>query len=97
MAETMTLEQVETLVKQLPPTQQLRLVARICEQLSAASNIEPMEDRMERSKYKKLRLAEDLLSEVDSIEDDSQGKFDAAADLRQLREERIKQICQSDA
>lgn len=97
MAETVTLEQIERLVRQLPPTQQLKLVARICEKLGAASNIEPMEDKMERSKQKRLRLAEELLSEVDYIEDDSQGKFDAAADLRQLREERIKQICQSDA
>ena len=97
MAEIVTLEQIERLVRQLPPTQQLKLVARICEQLGAASNIEPMEDKMERSKQKRLRLAEELLSEVDCIEDDSQGKFDAAADLRQLREERIKQICQSDA
>lgn len=97
MAETVTLEQVEKLVEQLPPTQQLRLVARICEQLSAASNVEQIEGKMERSKQKRLQLAEELLSEVDYIEDDSQGKFDAAADLRQLREERIKQICQSDA
>ena len=97
MAETVTLEQVEKLVKQLPPTQQLKLVARICQELSAASNIEPTEDEMEPSKQKRLRLAEKLLSEVDYIEDDSQGEFDAAADLRQLREERIKQICQNDA
>jgi hypothetical protein len=92
----MTLEQVEKLVKQLSPTQQLKLVARICEQLSAAPNIEPTEDE-DPSKQKRLQLAEELLSEVDYIEDDSKGEFDAAADLRQLREERIKQICQSDA
>jgi len=97
MAETVTLEQVEKLLKELPPTQQLKLVARICEQLSAASATEPIENEMERLKQKRLELAEKLLSEVGHIEDDSQCEFDAAADLRQLREERIKQICQSDA
>ena len=97
MGEAMTLEQIEGLVKQLSPTQQLNLIARICEQLSAASTTEPVEGRIEQLKQKRLELAEKLLSEVGHIRDDSQGEFDAAADLRQLREERIKQICQSDA
>ena len=97
MAETVTLDQIEKLVEQLPPAQRLRLVASICEQLSAASTIEKIENDMKRSRRKRFQLAKELLAEVDDIEDDSQGKFDAAADLRQLREERIKQICQSDA
>ena len=96
MAETVTLDQIEKLVEQLPPAQRLKLVASICEQLSSASTIEKVENDMKRSRRKRLQLAEELLAEVDDIEDDSQGKFDAAADLRRLREERIKQICQSD-
>lgn len=96
MAEAMTLKQVEEMMKQLPPTQQLKLIARICEQLSMVSAIEQTEGEMEKLKQKRLQLVEELLSEVDCIEDDSRGEFDAATDLRQLREERIKQICQSD-
>ena len=90
MAETITLEQIEKLVGQLPPTQQLKIIAHICKQLSAASTIERIGSEMERLKQKRLQLVEELLSEVEHVEDDSQGKFDATADLRQLREERIK-------
>ena len=90
------LEQVEKLVEQLPPAQQLKLVAIICEHLSTMSSIEQMEDNTEKRQQRKLQLVAELLAEADNIEDDSQGGFDAAADIRRLREERIKQICQSD-
>jgi hypothetical protein len=92
MAETVTLEQVERLIEQLTPAQRLKLAARICEQLSAASDIQQGGDEIERLKQKRLKLVEGLLSEVNHIEDDSRGEFDAATDLRQLREERIKQL-----
>jgi hypothetical protein len=36
MSSTITLEQVKQLAVQLPPPEQLKLVARICEQLSRA-------------------------------------------------------------
>ena len=97
MAEIVTLEQVEKMIKQLTPAQRLKLAARICEQLSAASDIQQAGDEIGRLKQKRLQLVEGLLSEVNHVADDSQGKFDAVADLRQSREERIKQICQSDA
>ena len=87
MTETVTLEQVEKLIEQLTPAQRLKLAARICEQLSAASD-----DETGRLKQKRLQLVEELLSEVNHVEDDSRGKFDAVADLRQSREERLKQI-----
>lgn len=97
MREAITLEQVEKLADQLPPIQQLKLVARICEQLSTKSTIEDIENNKEKLKQKKLQLVESLLAEVNDVEDDSQGKFDAVEDLNRLREERVKQICQNDA
>ena len=36
MPESVTLEQVEELATQLPPGERLKLVARVCEQLSIA-------------------------------------------------------------
>ncbi len=96
MTETVTLEQVEKLVEQLTPAQQLKLAARICEQLSAASDTEQAGDEIGKLKQKRLQLIDELLSEVNN-EDDSRGEFDSATDLRQLRQERINQICQSDA
>ena len=87
MTETVTLEQVEKLIEQLTPAQWLKLAAHICEQLSAASD-----DETGRLKQKRLQLVEELLSEANHVEDDSRGKFDAVADLRQSREERLKQI-----
>jgi len=75
----------------LPPPEQLRLVAHICEQLSATA---PRE-QAEGGRQVRLRLVEELLAECSDIEDDSQGKFDAAQDIRQMREKRMSQICQS--
>jgi len=97
MMETITLEQVEKLANQLPPLQQLKLVARICEKLIAKSTIEDMENNKEKLKQRKLKLVESLLTEVDDVEDDTEGEFDAVEDLHLLREERVKQICRSDA
>ena len=56
-------------------------------------NIEPIHSEAEKIKQKRLNTAKDLLSEVDDVDDDSQGIFDASADIRRLREERLKQIC----
>ena len=92
MVEIVELEQVEKLVEQLSPAQQLKLVAIICEHLSTMSTIEQIEDNTEKRQQRKLQLVEELLAEVDDIEDDSQGEFDAAIDVRRCREERIKQI-----
>lgn len=41
MSNTLSLTEVEALVAQLPPPAQLKLVARVCEQLSAATQESP--------------------------------------------------------
>ncbi|HIE29186.1 TPA: hypothetical protein EYP66_18090 [Candidatus Poribacteria bacterium] len=90
MSNTVTLGEVEQLAAQLPPPERLKLVACICEQLSAATT----EDEAERVKQVRLQLAEELLAECNDIEDDSQGEFDATQDIQRMREERgMSQIC----
>ncbi|MBI1928624.1 hypothetical protein HYR99_30825 [Candidatus Poribacteria bacterium] len=104
MTNLLNLEQAEKLVAQLPPLEQLKLVACICNRLSTTPSTGLAEretdfDKLnpaEQVRRERIRLAEELLAEVEDIEDDSVGEFDAAADIRRMREERIKQICQSD-
>jgi hypothetical protein len=93
MIENADLEQIEKLIGQLSPSQRLRLMARMCEELSILPAIEPTHSKAEKIKQKRLDIAKELLSEVDDIDDDSQGIFDASADIRRIREERQKQIC----
>lgn len=97
MANQVTLEQVEQLAAQLPPPERLKLVARICEHLSAASPVGSTESEAEQLWRSRLQLAEGLLAECEDIDDDSEGTSDAAEVIGRMREERIRQICQSDA
>ncbi|HXG18881.1 MAG TPA: hypothetical protein VNN62_07395 [Methylomirabilota bacterium] len=99
MQESVTLEQVETLVVRLPPKDQLKLLAHISERLSnillAESKTES--DHEQQLREERLRLAGILCDEVEDISDDAKGSFDAAEDIRRMREERIAQLCRSDA
>jgi len=94
MAGKVTLERVAALAAQLSPQEQLKLVAHISERLSITLPVVLKEESKGESARKEcLRLAEELLAEVEDIEDDAQGEFDAAAMIRQMRDERIAQIC----
>lgn len=88
MFNTVALGEVEQLTAQLPPPQRLKLVASICEQLSAVAT----EDESEQVSQVRLQLAEELLAECYEIDDDSKGDFDAAQDIRQIREERANRL-----
>lgn len=83
---SITLAELEHLAAQLPPEERLKLAAHICEQLSAAGIYSGAGQR----KDMRLGLAEELLAECDEGEDDSQGEFDAAHDIRQMRAARVK-------
>lgn len=98
MPESVTLEQVETLVVQLPTKDQLRLLAHISERLSSALPVVPaVQSREERSvRDERLQLAKLLCEEVEDIADDTRGEFDAADDIRRMREERVSQLCRND-
>lgn len=94
MGGKVTLERVAALAAQLSPQEQLKLVAHISERLSITLPVVLKEEsKGESARKERLRLAEELLAEVEDIEDDAQGEFDAAAMIRQMRDERIAQIC----
>lgn len=97
MANEVTVEQLEALSKRLPSGERLRLVARICDQLSATLPEAATQGEEDQILRERLRLAKELLAEVEDVEDDAQGPHDAAADLRRMREERTWRIGRSGA
>lgn len=90
MSERVTLEQLEEQIAQLPPHEQLKLVAYISKRLSELTLPETAEEHQRRQyrtqieKFLKLsdEMAAETLSEVDSAED-----------IRQIREARTAQLC----
>jgi hypothetical protein len=98
MPESVTLEQIETLVVQLPPKDQLRLLAHISERLSSTLPVVPgVESPHEQSVHdERLHLATILCEEVEDITNDTLGAFDAAEDIQRVREERVSQLCRND-
>ena len=99
MIESVTLEQVETLVVRLPPKDQLKLLAHISERLSDTLSPEPVaeSDYEQRMREERLRLAKALCDEVGDVTDDAKGSFDAAEDIHRMRDKRADQLCRSDA
>lgn len=88
MARGVSLEQLEELVAQLPPSDRLKLAAHICEQLSAVPSGAASEDRA--LKQEGREVPGDVgawLSECERVADLWDGKFDSAADLRRIRDE----------
>ena len=98
MPNGVTREHVEQLAVQLPPQEQLELVAHIVNQLNITLPLTSVKaGKQEQVQRQRLQLAEELLVEVADIEDDSQGTSDAAITIRKMRDERIFQICRRDA
>lgn len=75
-----TLEQWEQQIIRLPVSDQLKLIARISERLS----ITPLNTG--------ARDADELLALCDAAADMWEGEFDAAQEIRQMRQERDEQI-----
>lgn len=92
----MTLEQVKELVAQLPPQDQLKLVAHIGERLSTFDRLMPETDD-EAVRRERAARAEAILALCDAAAERFVGESDAAEDIRRMRDERIEQICQSGA
>ena len=89
MSSKATLEQVEQLVMQLPPTEQLNLMAHISEQLSRLGMTVLPSDDAEQAPREREAMADALLQELDTIAESIEGEFDSAEDIRQMREERV--------
>ena len=93
MSGAVTLGEVEQLADQLPLPERMKLFAHLCTQLRvsfpAAFIVEG-----EESQARQVReaLAEALLQELDTIAESIGEKFDSAADLRQIRQQRVNQL-----
>jgi len=87
MADMVNLEQAEKLVAQLPPQEQLKLVARICEQLSVAPPAALPEENAEgRVRQERLAELDAWLAECEKVAVLWEGEFDSAVDLRRIRD-----------
>ncbi len=89
MPTNITLEEAEHLVAQMPPQEQLKLVARIGERLSGAMVGQTDEERQRREYAARveafLKMSEEMAAETLSA-------VDSAEDIRQLREERTSRL-----
>ena len=89
MPEPVTLEQVEELATQLPPAERLKLVARVCEQLSVAlPTVVPEEQAKEEAEHVRMAQFEQWLTACEKVAELWEGEFDSAADVRRMRDER---------
>ena len=94
MSEPLTLTQVEALVVQLPPQEQLKLVVHISTRLSELPRLTQEADD-EQLQRERLARTEAILALCDAAAARFQGESDSAEDIRRIRDERIEQICQS--
>jgi hypothetical protein len=92
MANQITLEQIEQLATQLSPPEQLKLVARLCEELSVTSLGAPIVVNEEVARQQREQEADAILALCDAAAEMWEGEFDAAEDIRQMRQDRDKQI-----
>ncbi len=100
MAKTVTLEQVEALAAQLPPQEQLKLLAHISERLTETISLSSpvMLDKKEAERLRKERTREAaaILRKCDRAAAAFTRKTDSAKTIRRIREERHQQLYQSD-
>jgi len=92
MSNQISLEQLEHQVAQLPPQEQLKLVARISERLSTMplSMLTVVDE--ESLRRERGRDTDELLALCDTAAEMWKGEFDAAEEIRQMRQERDEQI-----
>ena len=88
MISQVTLEQLKQQVAQLPPGDQLKLVADIGERLSAMPLVVPTaESEQERAQQERLVEVDAWIAKCDEVAELWEGEFDSAADLRRIRDE----------
>jgi len=91
MSNSVTFEQVEQLALQLPPPEQLKLVAHINERLSPLMpTAQGIDAECQRRAY--AARVEAFLAACDEVAEQIEGEFDSAEDLRQIREERTERL-----
>jgi hypothetical protein len=89
------LDQLEQQVRQLSLQDQLKLVARISERLSVMPLTIPGVEDKELLQQQGEQEVEELLALCDAAAELWEGTFDAAEEIRQMRQERDEQIWRS--
>lgn len=87
MTNTITVEQIDELAIQLPLREQVRILARLAQRLSEDLTSELDRETREREAY--TQRVQAFLQMSDEFAADSISAVDAAADIRQLRDERL--------
>jgi hypothetical protein len=87
MGRTVTLEQVQALAAQLPPQEQLKLIADISGRLSVLHAEGPVPDQETLGRERSAR-AQAVLALCDAAAKRFPGESDVVADIRRMREER---------
>jgi hypothetical protein len=88
MSNRVTLEEMEQMAARLPLSEQLKLIAHICEQLSATANSVADERNLEHQ----VAQADAWLAECDAVAESIEGEFDSAKDIREIREDRASRL-----
>jgi hypothetical protein len=86
-----TFDELKQKVTQLALTEQLKLVSYICEQLTAQSVVSKTLISKDDA-FLRQEEADKLLALCDAAAEMWEGEFDAAEDIRQMRQERDDQI-----
>lgn len=87
MSTKETLDQLEQSVMQLPPNEQLKLMARMSDNLTRLG-LTMLPAAPEQVQREREARADALLQELDTIAESIEGEFDSAEDIREIREER---------
>ncbi len=88
MPDKLTLEQLEQQVSQLHPHEQLKLIAHISERLSLTTQEALGPRNGDSLRQRRQKEADRLVAICNEAAEKWQGRFDAAEDIRRMREER---------
>lgn len=89
MSGEATLDQVEQLVAQLTPRDQIKLIARISQRLSERRLPETNEERWQLDYAARVEVFLKMSNEMAA---ETVGKVESSDDIRQIREDRTSQL-----
>ena len=89
MPDKVTLEELEQLISQLTPKEQIKLIASISERLSKAKNFKVSEESWRKEYAARIKAFVKMSEEIAA---DTLGEVVSAKDIRQIREERTSEL-----
>ena len=90
MSINVTGEELQKRLTSLPPAEQLKLMAHLCEQLNSSLFSKKSEVTNEWAQKREIG-ADELLALCDAAAEMWEGEFDVAEEIRQMRQERDEQ------